>query len=262
MLVEQTLASGMRVWCARPDTGERRPAVLLLHERYGPVQHSWDIVERLAGDGFVACVPDLFHRYTGDRGPIEAGEDRIDPSDEESLADLDETLAYLRTLDYVEGESIGVAGFCLSGRTPLVFAGARDDVAAIAVFHGGVYPRDYAASLPGQETVANIIPRLSCPVLGMFGERDQLVPLENVLRFRRELEHHRKSYQIRVFADVPHAWLNRTNPAAYRPDEAEEAWATLVTFFNDVFAGRWHSSRALWRFESDSSIDYDFAAGH
>lgn len=257
MLVKETLASGMRVWHARPDTGDPRPAVLLLHERYGPVPYSFDAIEKLAGDGFVACVYDMFHRYQGDRRPIEQAQARVDPTDDEALADLDETIAYLRKLPYVDGDRIGMAGFCLSGRTPLVYAAARDDVSAIAVFHGGIYPRDYEASMPGQQTVAGLIPRLSCPVLGGFGEHDNLVPLENVRRFRGELERHGRSFEIRVFANVPHAWLNHTTDA-YRKREADEAWAMMVRFFTEVFDGTW-DGQTVARFQADPSIAFDFA---
>jgi hypothetical protein len=26
-----------------------------------------------------------------------------------------------------------------------------------------------------------------------------------------------------------------------------------------AFAGEWHKDRAIWRFEADSAVDYDFA---
>ena len=259
MLTEETLASGMRVWTARPDTTEQRPAVLLLHERYGPVQHSFNMIERLANDGYVACVPDTFHRHEGDRGPIERAEGRVDPTDADALEDLDETLAYLRTLSYVDGGKIGIAGFCASGRTPLVFAAARDAATAIAIFHGGIYPRDYVPEYPGQETVANLIPRVQCPILGAFGELDRLVPLENVARFRRELDGLGKNYQIRVYGDTPHGWLNTTMPDGYRKEAAEDGWRTLVTFFADAFDGKWSTGEPIRRFEADPSIAYDFS---
>ena len=257
MLDERTLSSGMRTWTARPDTSERRPAVLVLHGRRGPItiDGSWDRVERLAQDGFVACVPDLYHRFTGDRGPIEAQEARIDCTDAEYLADLDETVAYLRTLPYVDGERIGVAGFCMSGRIALHYAAEREP-AAVALFHGGLYPRDYEGALAGQESVANFVPKISCPVLGQFGELDPRVPLPNVLRFRNEMEQHGKSYELRTFADTDHGWLNLRSDA-YRYEQAEEAWSTFLTFLTDVFAGRWNSDRAIWRFGSDSSVNYD-----
>ena len=266
MLDQQTLASGMRVWTARPDSPdlpdltEKRPAVIILHGRRGPIDidGSWDRVERLAQEGFVGCVPDLYHRFTGDRGPIEAQEARIDYSDEESLADLDEAIAYLRTLPYVDGDHIGVAGFCMSGRIALSFGAARE-ATAIALFHGGVYPRDYAGEFDGQASVADFVPRLSCPVLGLFGELDPRNPLENIQRFRSELEAHGKSYEIRVFGNTDHGWLNRKSDA-YHEQSAEEAWAIFTTFLRDVFAGKWHSDRAIWRFRSDSALDYSVGA--
>ncbi|MCI0815668.1 MAG: dienelactone hydrolase family protein [Chloroflexi bacterium] len=260
MLIEETLASGMRVWHARPDTREPRPLMLMLHERYGPVQHSFNVIERIAEAGFVACFMDMFHRYEGDRAPIEKSEARVDPTDEESVADLDETIAHMRTLGYVDGGRIGVVGFCLSGRTPLVYAAARGGVSAIAVFHGGVYPRDYAGSTAGQEPVSNVIPKLPCPVLGMFGELDPLVPLENVQRFRRDLERARKHYRIRVYAGTPHGWQNSTMPDHYRPGPADAAWGETVDFFNEVFAGRWDDGRLRWQFEPDAAVTYDFSA--
>ena len=258
MIVEQTLASGMRFWIARPETQERRPAVLMLHERYGPVLHSFNLVERLVADGYVTCFPDLFHRFTGDRGPIEASQARIDPTDAEMLSDLDEVFARLFALDFVDTDHIGITGFCLSGRTPLIFAAQRTVVAAIAIFQGGIYPRDYAGELPGQRPITEFIPKLSCPVLGMFGELDHLVPLDNVARFKSDLERNGKSYRIKVVAGVPHGWLNSTTPKAYRAKEADESWKTMVNFFGEVFNGQWNTLPPRRYFEVDAAIDFDF----
>ncbi len=251
MAEERTLDSGMRLWIGRPESPGRRPAVLMLHERYGPVQFSFDAVDRVAQEGFVACVPDMFHRYEGDRAPIEASQARVDPTDAEVLADLDETIAYLRTLPDVDGGRIGIAGFCLSGRTPIVYASSRDDVAAIAVFHGGIYPRDYVPIYPGQQTVAELIPRLTCPVLGGFGELDPAVPLDHIQRFRSELEQHGKSYTVRIYAGAPHGWMNATIPGRYRPEQSEAAWTDFLGFFRQVFAGEWPPDRPVWRFKAD-----------
>ncbi len=69
------------------------------------------------------------------------------------------------------------------------------------------------------------------------------------------MEEHGKSYEIRVFADTDHGWLNLKSDA-YRHEQAEEAWRTFITFLADAFAGRWASDRAIWRFGSDSSVNY------
>lgn len=260
MLLETTTAEGMRIWHARPEAAEPRPAVLLLHERYGPVEHSFNVLNRFVESGFVTAVPDLFHRHKGDRGPIERAEDRIDVTDEEVIADIDSTLRYLRSLAYVSDGPVGVSGFCLSGRIPIVYAAARpDDVAAISIAHGGIYPRDYHGDKPGQASVASFIPDLTCPVLGMFGEADRSVPLENVARFRRELERNGLDYWVRVFADTPHAWMNTTEPDTYVEGPSEEAWQILSTFYSQVFEGVFGGDRYTWLFQPDSDVDYDFS---
>ncbi len=236
MLDELTLSSGMRTWTARPETNESRPAIVVLHGRRGPIDidGSWDRVERLAQDGFVACVPDLYHRFTGDRGPIEAQEARIDCTDAEYLADVDETVAYLRSLPYVDGTRIGVVGFCMSGRIALSYAAEREP-GAVALFHGGLYPRDFDGEFEGQEPILNLIPKISCPVLGQFGELDPRVPVPNVYRFRDAMKEQGKRFEMRIYPDTDHAWLNLKS-SAYRRKEAEDAWSTFTTFLTDAFA--------------------------
>jgi carboxymethylenebutenolidase len=261
MLNETMTESGMRIWHALPDdSGAPRPVVLLLHERYGPVEHSFNLLERFAKSGFVAAMPDLFYRYKGDRGEVERAEARIDVTDAESIGDIDATLSYLRSLPYVDGTMVGISGFCLSGRTPIVYAAARPgDVSAISVTHGGIYPRDYNGDKPGQEAIGSLISQITCPVLGMFGEADRSVPMENIQRFRSELERAGAKYWIKVFAETPHGWMNTTNPAIFREVPAEIAWGALVEFYAGVFAGEWSKENLTWRFEPDSSLIHDFS---
>jgi len=260
MLKEFTTENGMRIWHTSTDSDIRLPTVLLLHERYGPVEHSFNVLERFAQYGFVAAMPDFFHRYQGDRNPVERAEARVDIVDTETVTDIDATLAYLRSLPYVDGNRVGVAGFCLSGRAPIVYAAARpNEVSAIAITHGGIYPRDYHADTTGQAPVGELIPQVDCPVLGMFGENDRLVPLENISRFRREMERKRKNYWIRVFADTPHGWMNTTTSNSYRQAPSEGAWKVLGEFFSGVFAGEWNTESCTWCFEPDAAISYDFS---
>jgi carboxymethylenebutenolidase len=65
---------------------------------------------------------------------------------------------------------------------------------------------------------------------------------------------------MRVFRDVPHGWLNTTMPGRYRPQPAEEAWAVLLGFLEDVLERGWPGEgRVRWEFESDTSTTYDFS---
>ena len=142
MVESVQLASGMNCLVARPETQERRPAVIWLHERYGIVQHIHDQTQHLADSGFVGFAPDLFHRFTGDRDALARGEDRCELQDETSVQDMEEAIAYLRSMPYVDGDRIGIVGVCQTGRQPLVYAAERVDLAAAWGGGGKVAPPD------------------------------------------------------------------------------------------------------------------------
>ena len=254
---EHVLASGMRLWYARPDTEAPRPLMVMLHERYGPVRHSFDVIRRMAGYGYAACVPDLFHRYEGERGPIERSEARYDPTDEQTVTDIDEAIAFMQVQPFVEDGAVGIVGFCQSGRTPMVYAASGRGITAAALFHGGIYPRDYEPTINGQESTASLLPRVNVPILGGFGEHDPLVPLENVRRFRGELASLGKRAALRVFAGAPHGWMDGGR-REYRPAAAEAAWALMTGFFADAFADRLGAGPHV-EFEVEPGIDFDFS---
>ncbi|MCH8974333.1 MAG: dienelactone hydrolase family protein [Chloroflexi bacterium] len=258
MLTEHELTSGMKVLEARPEGRARRPGVVLLHERYGIDQHTKDLGEKLAADGFVALLPDMFHRFGGDREALRRGEERAEMADDEALADLDEAVAFLRGLPHTTGE-IGIIGVCQSGRQPLLFAAHRHDVASVAVLYGGVGDRDWEPDERRPSSVGAFIRELDCPVLGLFGEEDHVVSLENVRRFRDELEQANKSYRMRIYRGAPHGWLNDTMPGRYRREAAEAAWSELTSFLREAFAGEWHADHVVWEFASDVSPGYDFS---
>ena len=60
---EITCSNGMPAFLARPAGSERRPVVVLMHERYGLVQHTRDLAKRCASDGFAVLAPNFFFRH-------------------------------------------------------------------------------------------------------------------------------------------------------------------------------------------------------
>lgn len=259
MVQEVEFAPGKKGWLARPAEGGRRPAVVQLHERYGVVQHTTDIAERLARNGYVVLAPDMFSRFTGDREALARGDIGVGIRDDEALADLDECISYLRGLDCVDGGRLAVMGVCQTGRQPLLAAAHRDDLRCAVVFYGGIYERDWQPHEERPASVGEFIERLSCPVLGAFGDSDHIISVDDVLRFRRALEDSWKSYTIRIFRDAPHGWLNDTMPGRYRPAAAEEAWTLLFGFLAEHLGGDPGGGRVAWEFAGDVPPDYDFS---
>jgi carboxymethylenebutenolidase len=212
----------------------------------------------MAAEGFVACAPDLYHRLDVDMAAVERGEERVSASQEDQLIDLDEVVRYLREQEGVDGDKIGIVGFCATGLAPITYAARRGDAAAIVTFYGAVGGRREGTEEALSPELLSLVPDISCPFLGQFGEVDHSHSMGNIRRFRNELEAAGKSYDIRVYRDAPHGWLNETMPGRFREASAALAWDTMVTFLRTSFDGGWDDGRVLARYEADISVDYDF----
>jgi len=241
-----------------PEGIGKRPAIIHMHERYGIVQHTTDLGEKYIKAGYVTIVPDYFSRFTGDRQVLADGNDRCELADEQVLLDTDAVVAYLRALPEVDGGKIAMSGVCQTGRQPLLIAAKRDYLSAAVVLYGAVYPDDWKSHPLRSEPIDKILEQVSCPVVGIFGEMDNLVPRDNVLRMLSVLAQAKKSFDIHIYPDAPHGFLNDTMPGRFRPAQSEAAWSQITSFLNTVFRGEWNRRRARWRFDADSSVDYDF----
>jgi carboxymethylenebutenolidase len=258
MLTPVKIDNRIDAFFGAPKGSEPKPAIIHLHERYGIVQHTMDLGEKFVAAGYVTIVPDLFSRFTGDRDALARGEARSDLSDDEVLDDIDAVVAYLRGLPNVDGGQMAMSGVCQTGRQPILIAADRDYLAAAVVLYGAVYNEDWQSHPLRPEPIQMLLERISCPVVGIFGELDNLVPIPNVLRMASVLAAARKSFDIRIYPDAPHGFLNDTMPGRYRAAQTEAAWNQITSDLRSIFADEWKRERAIWRFQSDSSITYDF----
>ena len=104
-----------------------------------------------------------------------------------------------------------------------------------------------------------MLKEIQAPVLGIWGEDDFVVSVDDVLRLRSSLEQHRKSYEFVLFPHMPHGWLNSTMPGRFRAKEADEAWRLIIDFLERVFSSEFPRDRVIWRFSSNMACDYDFS---
>jgi carboxymethylenebutenolidase len=243
---------------ALPKAKGKRPAVIILHERYGIDQHTKDLAVRLAQAGFVGLAPDLFHRFSGDRKTVLSGAQRVDLSDDGALEDLNGAVGYLKKLKAVDAERIGIIGVCQTGRQPLLLAAKRSDIAGAVVLYGAIGGREWQGSNLRPTPIEELIAQVTCPVLGIFGEADHIISVDDVVRFRNCLEKAKKSCHVRIYRDAPHGWLNDTMPGRYRKEAAKDAWSLMMSFLKSCFTGGWEKNRIVCKYESDYSRNYNF----
>lgn len=239
---------------ARPADGAAAPPVVVLcHERYGVVQHTVDLGRRLAERGHVVVAPDFYAgmHLTGE-------EERLpDVPDTDVLRHLDAAVAHAHTLPGAAASPVAVIGVCRSGSYGILASASRSGVAAVVMLYGGAQQREHETGALRSTPYPELLAGSTAPVLGIWGERDHTMSVEDVRRVRDLLEDARRSYDFTVYAGMPHGWLNDTMPGRSRPAEAEAAFEQIVQWLADVLHGP-PATAVTWRFRSEIAPDYDF----
>ncbi|MFC4944746.1 dienelactone hydrolase family protein [Pseudonocardia sp. GCM10023141] len=159
--------SALRLTVAEP-VGSIRGGIVVLHEARGVTDAVRGLVHGLAGDGWLAVAPHLYHRDGADEldgddaQQVQAQVDRLDR--DEVMADTDTAFGWLAGHD-IEADRMGVIGFDLGGSVALLVAAKRTLGAAVTVAGTGGTPM--SSGLPSLIAAAS---GLTCPWLGVYGE--------------------------------------------------------------------------------------------
>jgi carboxymethylenebutenolidase len=215
---------------AEPDLAAQ-PGVVVIPDVWGLSDHTRDIAQRLAREGFAALALDVY-RKTG----------------RPSLADPAAAMAWIRelpdplVLETVQegidalargaaaGRKVGLIGFCMGGQYAWLAACTCRGLSAVAPFYGMLrYEPGLDRAKKPREPLAAIA-ELSCPALGLYGREDALIPNADVDELEARLAQQPQPFEIVRYAGAGHAFLNDTRPAMYRPEPAADAWRRLLAF--------------------------------
>jgi carboxymethylenebutenolidase len=231
--VAQTLnveSSGgsMGLYEAEPQ-GEARGAIVVLQEAFGVNGHIEDVCGRFAAEGYRAVAPHLFHR---------SGDAVIDYEDMQTVvehimqlsadgleADLDATLGHLAGAGFA-APRVGVVGFCMGGSVSLL-AAARHQLGAAVTFYGG----GVAEGRFGMPALVELAPELQTPWLGLFGDQDQTIPVEQIEALRTAAASASVPTEIVRFADAEHGFHCDAR-SSYHEASAKDAWTRALQWFD------------------------------
>ncbi len=225
----ETADGPMRCYEAAPDDGARA-AVVVIQEAFGVNPHVEDVTRRVAAAGYHAVAPDMFHRTGG--GVVEYGDfASVIPhfvgiaSDDAILADVDATLDHLRGLGFPD-RRIGIVGFCFGGRVTFLAACRRALGAAVGFYGGGIVN----ARFPQFPALVDDAPRIETPWLGLFGDRDTSIPVEDVEQLRKALTDASVDAEVVRYPDAEHGFNCDARPS-YNAEAAADAWRRTLDWF-------------------------------
>ena len=212
---------GAYAFLAEPDDNARHPGMVLIQEWYGIEPHIRDLAQKLAAEGFVVAVPDLYHGKIATE-PNDAQKmimmiaGNIDKAAREIIGALDT----VKAMPNVEPKKPGLIGFCVGGLLTYVVASRYPDLGAVVPFYAGGYD-------PTPEEVAKV----NAPVLAFYGSRDDSIPMKQVQKIEHMYKAAGKDITVKVY-NAGHAFINPSHGMG-NEKAAAEAWPLAVQFLKD-----------------------------
>jgi carboxymethylenebutenolidase len=220
----------MRLYEASP-AGPPRGAIVVIQEAFGVNPHIEDVTRRAAAAGYLAVAPDLFHR-SGPGSVVEYGkfEQVMEyftalAGDHNVLADVDAALAHVRAAGFPD-ERIGIVGFCFGGRVTFLTAVRRKIGAAVGFYGGGIV----TGRFPQFPALVGEVASLHTPWLGLFGDQDASIPVDDVEALRAALRDAPVDTEIVRYSEAGHGF-HCDKRDDYRADAADDAWKRTLDWF-------------------------------
>ena len=225
------------------DAATPVPGIVLIHDVWGPSDHSRQLAEKLAGFGYAVLAVDLYRRESAAE-ISNPGEWIRNLSDPEILHDIGDAVRFLASDPASVGRKVGVMGVCMGGMYALMAGCGDPAVSAIAPFYGLLSHDHGLLHVDGgldparkPESPLEAAKALSCPMFAAFGADDDFIPQTDVDALATIVGRTDQPTEIVVYPGAGHAFLNETRPDAYRPEAAAEAWKRLREFFDRELAG-------------------------
>lgn len=208
----------LRGYLAVPPGGGKHPGVVMIHEFYGLNESIVKKADLLAQQGFVVLAPDAYRGKTTSLVPraiwltVTTPRPQID-------ADVDAAYAFLTAQESIDSARTGVVGFCFGGTQALRLGTRNPNLAANVIFYGsGLITEPDQLGALGE----------SGPVLGIFGETDNSIPLEEVSAFEQAMSQRSITHTVTVYPGVGHAFVSYEGLDS--PGPARQAWEEMLAF--------------------------------
>ena len=203
------------------NQSSKLPAVIMIHENKGLNDHIKNMANLLARQGYVVLAVDLFK-----------GEVSVDPNDtrrmvqsvrnnsEHAISNLQTAVKYVSSLPNVDSSKVASIGWCFGGGQSLQLALNSQDhpLAATILYYGAPLITDKGN-----------LSKIKWPVLGIFGDQDRGISVEQVNQFKASLDEVGITNEIQIYPGVGHAFANPSG-ANYAPNETQDAWKKTLSF--------------------------------
>jgi carboxymethylenebutenolidase len=200
-------------YLALPESGDG-PGVIVIQEWWGLVDHIKDLADRFAAEGFVALAPDFFHGASTDE-PDEAQRLLMGLAMDRAARDIQGAAQYLAGRRDVEGNGVGVVGFCMGGSLAL-WSGALADEVKVAV---GFYP-----AIPWEKMSPTWGNYTNKSAMIHASEEDGTSKADGIQAAVKGIQEAGGDVEVYDYPGSSHAFFNDQRPEVHSQEHSEQAW--------------------------------------
>ncbi len=212
-------ARAVETFVVYPESKDKRPVVLVIHEIFGMTDWVQDLADQVAEAGYIAVAPDLLSGMgpNGGRstdfaqGKVTEAVSHLDA--DQITADLNAVADYALKLPASNGK-LFVGGFCWGGGQTFRYATNRPDIVAAFVFYGPP---------PAKDSMT----RIKAPVYGFYAGNDARIGA-TIPDTIEQMKAAGKTYEPVTYDGAGHGFMR----AGEAPDASEanskartDAWA-------------------------------------
>jgi carboxymethylenebutenolidase len=230
----------MRMFAAAPQAPGKYPGILCYSDIFqlsGPMLRA---CTRLAGYGFVAAAPEIYHRIEPAGAAIpfdDAGRTRgLEDARRTPVAHFDEdrgaALKYLAAHSKVTPGKLGAMGFCIGGH--LAFRAALEPAVLATVCFYGTGIHDGKLGLDADAGSLGRAAEIRGKLLMIWGSEDPHVPADGRAAVEAKLRDAQVNYSSKLYP-AEHAFMRDEGPR-FDPESTDRAFGDMISLFRQVFA--------------------------
>ncbi|PHK26713.1 dienelactone hydrolase [Nostoc linckia z16] len=213
-----------------PKPLKQKAGILILPAWKGIDNHSKEIAQQLAKDGYYAFVADIYGEGHYPTDVKQAGEQS---GYYKSHPDQYQQRIKLAMEQLIKGGAsagnIVVIGYCFGGTGALEAARAGMAVKGVVSFHGGLGKDASRANGP-----------IATKVLVLHGADDPYVPQKDIEAFQKEMRDGKADWQMIYYANAVHAFTEKeagndnSKGAAYNEKADRRSWQHFMLFLKEI----------------------------
>jgi carboxymethylenebutenolidase len=159
----------------------------------------------------------------------------VETAEKDTVTDAQAAFRYLRALPMTESSALATVGFSMGGRLAGIVASTNPEVFGAVIFYGHIYREPHESV--GRTWVLDLVPRLSCPTLFIYGDDDEWNPQNHIEFLRTQIKECSLPSELIVYPGSGHSFFNNEGKT-FNPAAADDAWGRVLAFLGNHMPGR------------------------